>query len=145
MNVPPTLPLAPKKLINSSNKAALAAITRSNLTEERQWEGERETEPGALGYRLIAPPTGHLPCHTHARGGQEIQRSSPTICGSVSSQIPLLHPADTCSHTSCRTSSFVSLFHMSTCASLIMLQIMSFRAPLSVLSVSPTCSAFPPV
>lgn len=89
-----------------------------------------KTEPGALGYRLIAPPTGHLPCHTHAGGGQEIQLSSLTICGSASSQIPLLHPADTCPKTSCRDSCFISLFHMPTCVSLMMLPIMSFCGPL---------------
>ena len=79
-NEPPTHPsISPQE----SNKVirfnkALGGYYQCNLIAERQWEGKWETEPGAVGHKLIVPPTGHLSCHAHARGGQETQLSSLT-------------------------------------------------------------------
>lgn len=144
MNLPPTLPLAPKKLINSSDVTKRPGSHHPAQSNCRKAVGGKTREaPGALGYRLIAPPTGHLPRHTHARGGQETRLSSLTICGSASSQIPLLHPADTCPPNRLQKQLFCQPLHHAMCRP-DHVQMKSSHGPLSVLSVSPACLAFAP-
>lgn len=137
MNFPPTLPSAPQEInkLIRSNKAAWQLLTvRSNC--RKAVGGKERGRARCPGIQANCPthwaPSMPYTCQGWA-GDAVSSLQSVALLPAKSPSSALLTPAPT---ASCRNSCFDSLFHMPTCAGLVMLHRVSFRGPLPVLCLS---------